>query len=223
MPAPSADITGVADSSNTTTGFLDLSAQLRNEIYELVISGPALDHASTTDFRDIKVPALCQVNRQIRNEVLPVVHHSWASLPGIDTGLRFFLDTPGLRSSFLKWLPTVGSVVLPQMRDFHMTARGSDEARVSLRIAFDQTAEEHNIIVGDRGFLFGDFASAGKTDVICDLDFDFFGKQYEALPRIARFAEHLLQGCEPRRLTVANMEALMRRALHELSAGSLRL
>ena len=150
-----------------------------------------------------------------------MVHHSWANLPDIDTGLEFRLYTPSLRSSLLEWLPIVGPIVLPQMRDFHMFARDRDGAFVALRIAFDQTVEEHNVIVGDTWPSFEEVVSAGNTDVVCDSDSDLFAEQSEVLLGIAWCAEHLLQGCEPRRLTAEKMEILMRKIVSEVSRGTI--
>ncbi|KAF2765616.1 hypothetical protein EJ03DRAFT_204721 [Teratosphaeria nubilosa] len=54
-----------------STPFLDMAPELRNMIYELcVVEGTPLDLA--TGGHENGVPAICRVNRPIRNEVLPM-------------------------------------------------------------------------------------------------------------------------------------------------------
>lgn len=57
MAASNIDITTAADPTDKKTGFFDLSAELRNEIYELAITEP-----DTNDFYAFKIPGICQVN-----------------------------------------------------------------------------------------------------------------------------------------------------------------
>jgi hypothetical protein len=56
--------------TQTASPFLNLAAELRNAIYELVIDSE--NHVTLTPEGRIKEPALAAVNRQIRSELLPM-------------------------------------------------------------------------------------------------------------------------------------------------------
>lgn len=221
MDTPTADSTNIADSSDTRTGFLDLSAELRNEIYELAITELALDHTSAVDFHEIKVPALCQVNRQIRNEVLPMVHHLWTTSPVTEAWLCFNLSTPVLRRSLLKWLPVVGPVILPHVGGFIIRLDNEKGLADGMRIDFGVYWNpcEYWPVKPSRGI--GCMMSIkGKTRAVSLHSRLETVEGSKVAGDVLKLVEGLVQNCEPRRLTVQGMEAVMRKTVSGLSCGT---
>lgn len=182
---------------------------------------PPLDHASTTEFRDIKVPALCHVNRQIRNEVLPMVHHLWTTSNVTQAGLCFNLSTPVLRRSLLQWLPVAGPVILPHVGGFIIRLDNREGLAEGLRIDFGMSWDPCRFFpIEPFGRFIGVISSKGKTRAVslyCRLE---LAKGSYVQGDVSKLVESLVQDCEPRRLTVQGMEAVVRRTVSGLSRGT---